>query len=213
MTVSTAPSARRRLALAHAVADDLAAAELHLLAIDGEVLLDLDEELGVGEAHLVAGGRAEHVGIGGAGDAWRAWSGSVIDRLAAVELLRRRQRVDIDVVEAARVDGDHLRPVRHLCRARSSRCRRCEQKRCWIDVRVEACIRSSRPRRRAGGTCRRGHESRSPRRVRRQREQLQVMAVIEIGGDFVADGAALASAGVVPAAISLALLAALRACP
>ena len=34
MTVSTAPSARVRLALAHAVADHLAAAELHLLAVD-----------------------------------------------------------------------------------------------------------------------------------------------------------------------------------
>ena len=54
-----------RLALAHAVADHLAAAELHLLAIDGEVLLDLDDEIGVGEPHPVAGGRAEHVGIGG----------------------------------------------------------------------------------------------------------------------------------------------------
>ncbi len=58
----------RRLALAHAVADDLAAAELHLLAIDGEILLHLDEEVGIGKPHLVARGRAVHVGIGGAGD-------------------------------------------------------------------------------------------------------------------------------------------------
>ena len=49
------------LALAHAVADHLAAAELHLLAIDGEIALDLDEELGIGEANAVAGGRAEHM--------------------------------------------------------------------------------------------------------------------------------------------------------
>ena len=54
------------LALAHAVADHLAAAELHLLAIGGEILLDLDDEVGVGEPHAVAGGRAEHVGIGSA---------------------------------------------------------------------------------------------------------------------------------------------------
>ena len=54
------------LALAHAVADHLAAAELHLLAVGGEILLDLDDEIGVGEPHAVAGGRAEHVGIGGA---------------------------------------------------------------------------------------------------------------------------------------------------
>ena len=59
----------RHLALAHAVADHLAAAEFHLLAIGGEVLLHLDDEIGVGEAHLVADGRAEHLGIGGAGNA------------------------------------------------------------------------------------------------------------------------------------------------
>ena len=58
----------RHLALAHAVADHLAAAEFHLLAISGEILLDLDEKLGVGEPHPVALGRAEHVGIGGAGE-------------------------------------------------------------------------------------------------------------------------------------------------
>jgi hypothetical protein len=62
MTVSTAPSARLRW-LCHAVADHLAAAELDLLAIDRAVGFDLDEELGVGEAHAVAGGRAEHIGI------------------------------------------------------------------------------------------------------------------------------------------------------
>ncbi len=57
------------LALAHAVADHLAAAELHLLAIDGEVLLYLHDQFGIGEADLVTNGRAEHVGIGGAGNA------------------------------------------------------------------------------------------------------------------------------------------------
>ena len=55
-----------RLALPHAVADHLAAAELDLLAIDRAVALDLDDELGVGEPHPVADGRAEHRGIGGA---------------------------------------------------------------------------------------------------------------------------------------------------
>ena len=47
---------RDALALAHAVADHLAAAELHLLAVHGEVLLHLDPELRVGEAHAVADG-------------------------------------------------------------------------------------------------------------------------------------------------------------
>ena len=61
MTVSTAPVGAGRLALAHAVADHLAAAELDLLAIDRAVLLDLDDEVGVGEPHLVADRRPEHV--------------------------------------------------------------------------------------------------------------------------------------------------------
>ncbi len=58
----------RRLALAHAVANDLATAEFHFLAIGRVVLLDLDEEFGIGKTHLVADGRAEHAGIGGAGN-------------------------------------------------------------------------------------------------------------------------------------------------
>ena len=52
------------LRLAHAVADHLAAAEFHLLAVDGEIFLDLDDEVRVGEPHLVAGRGPEHVGIG-----------------------------------------------------------------------------------------------------------------------------------------------------
>src|SRR3546814_16256952 len=50
-----------QLALAHAVTDHLAAAELHFLAVSGEVLFDLDPQLGIGQAHLVANGGAEHV--------------------------------------------------------------------------------------------------------------------------------------------------------
>ena len=49
----------------HAVAGRLAAAVDHLVAVValGEVVLDLDHEVGVGELHLVAGGRAEQVGV------------------------------------------------------------------------------------------------------------------------------------------------------
>jgi len=54
------------LALAHAVADHLAATEFDLLAIDRAVIFDLDDELGVGETQPVAGRRAEHFGIGAA---------------------------------------------------------------------------------------------------------------------------------------------------
>jgi hypothetical protein len=68
----------RRLRLAHAVADHLAAAELHLLAIGGEILLDLDDELRVGEADAVAGRGTEHLGVmrareGGRGQRITGW--------------------------------------------------------------------------------------------------------------------------------------------
>src|SRR5271156_103345 len=53
-----------RLALPHAVADALAAAELALLAIDRAVALDLDDELSIGEPQPIAGCRPEHRGIG-----------------------------------------------------------------------------------------------------------------------------------------------------
>ena len=52
------------LRLAHAVADHLAAAELHLLAIDGEIFFDLDDEIGISQPHAVSRGGPEHIGIG-----------------------------------------------------------------------------------------------------------------------------------------------------
>ncbi len=60
-----------RLRLPHAVADHLAAAELHLFAISGEILLDLDDELRVGEADAVAGRGAEHFRVMRAGEGGR----------------------------------------------------------------------------------------------------------------------------------------------
>src|SRR6516162_1319265 len=54
------------LRLTHTVADDFTAAELHLLTIVREVLLHLDDEIGIGEAHLVADRWAKHLRIGGA---------------------------------------------------------------------------------------------------------------------------------------------------
>ncbi len=66
----------RDLRLAHAVADHLAAAELHLLAISGEILLDLDHKLGVGEPDPVAHSRPEHVGVSAAGKGGRGQRGS-----------------------------------------------------------------------------------------------------------------------------------------
>ena len=53
----------RHLRLAHAVADDLAAAELHFLAVDRVVGFDLHDQFGIGKADAVAGRGAEHGGI------------------------------------------------------------------------------------------------------------------------------------------------------
>src|SRR5262245_44767372 len=55
---------QRRLTLA--VADDLASTELHFVAVDGVVFLDLDQEFGVGKADAVSGGWAVVPGVGGA---------------------------------------------------------------------------------------------------------------------------------------------------
>ena len=62
------PARAGHLGLTHPVPDHLPAPELHLLAIGGQITLHLDPELGIREPHLVAGGGAEHVGIGFAGD-------------------------------------------------------------------------------------------------------------------------------------------------
>jgi hypothetical protein len=59
------------LALAHAVADHLAAAEFHLLAVGGEIFFHLDDEIGVGEADAVTFARPEHIRIDGA--AYSRW--------------------------------------------------------------------------------------------------------------------------------------------
>ena len=49
--------------LAHAVADHLPAAELHLVSVGGEVALDLDEEIRIREANPVADGGAIEIGV------------------------------------------------------------------------------------------------------------------------------------------------------
>ena len=56
------------LGLAHAVADHLATAEFDLLAIESEITLHLDEQLGIRQADAVAGRGPIHVGIGAAGE-------------------------------------------------------------------------------------------------------------------------------------------------
>src|SRR5690606_2597047 len=59
------------LALPHAVADHLAAAEFDLFAIDGQVALDLDDDIGVAQTQTVAGSRAVHLRIIAAGNGKR----------------------------------------------------------------------------------------------------------------------------------------------
>ena len=54
----------QHLSLAHPVADHFAAAEFDLFPVGGQIVLHLDPQLGVGQAHLIADGGAEHVGIG-----------------------------------------------------------------------------------------------------------------------------------------------------
>src|SRR5690606_737877 len=57
------------LTLSHAVADHLASAELHLLAVHGEVALHFEEELGIPEPHAISRRRSEHLGVGFSCDA------------------------------------------------------------------------------------------------------------------------------------------------
>src|SRR5580700_10012414 len=54
------------LRLAHAVAHNLPAPELHLLAIDREVLFHLNNQVCISETHLVANSRPKHLRIRGA---------------------------------------------------------------------------------------------------------------------------------------------------
>ncbi len=61
--VERAASSETPARLAHAVAQHLAAAELALVAVDGGVVLDLRDEIGVAEAHAIAGRRAVDVGV------------------------------------------------------------------------------------------------------------------------------------------------------
>ena len=56
------------LALPHAIADHLAAAEFHFLAIHGEILFHLHHQGGVGQPDTVAHGGTEHLRVGLARD-------------------------------------------------------------------------------------------------------------------------------------------------
>src|SRR5258706_621178 len=56
------------LALSHAVAYHLAAAEFHFFTVDGVIFFDPDEKAGIGETHAIAYRGAEHLGISLAAD-------------------------------------------------------------------------------------------------------------------------------------------------
>jgi hypothetical protein len=106
--------------LAHAVADDLAAAELDLVAVAAalgdEVALDLDEQLGVGEADAVARGGAEHLGVLAAGE------GRHGGLRGADDLSGGGMKVELAVDE--RVEAEDLRGCRRGRRVRRAWCRR-----------------------------------------------------------------------------------------
>ncbi len=53
----------RSALLAHSIAQDLAAAKLALFAVDGVILLDLDDQVGISQADPVAGGRPVHIRV------------------------------------------------------------------------------------------------------------------------------------------------------
>src|SRR3981189_974523 len=79
--------------LAHAAPDPLAAAEFHLLAVDGEILFDLDDEVSVGQPHPIACRGPEHVGIDGTLDLHRPCSAPAASSpLTAPPSLRRGSR-------------------------------------------------------------------------------------------------------------------------
>ena len=54
----------KHLPLSHTVADHFTAAEFDLFAVGGQIIFNLDPQLGVRQANFIAGGGAEHVGIG-----------------------------------------------------------------------------------------------------------------------------------------------------
>ena len=65
ITRSSAPlGARGSRALPHAVANDFAAAEGDLVAIDREILLDFDDQFGIGQPDAIALGRPVQIGVG-----------------------------------------------------------------------------------------------------------------------------------------------------
>ena len=69
MTRSSAPCsalAHGGGTLAHAVANHFAAAEGDLVAVDGEIFLDFDDQFGIGQAHAVARGGAVEIGVSAA---------------------------------------------------------------------------------------------------------------------------------------------------
>ena len=55
-------------ALAHAIADHLAATKGNFVAINRVIVLHFNDQFSVGQAYAVTGGRAEKVGVGAPGN-------------------------------------------------------------------------------------------------------------------------------------------------
>src|SRR5262249_57966930 len=53
------------LRLTHTVTDDFPASKLHLLPVGRKILFHLDDEIGIGKAHLVADRWSEHLRVAG----------------------------------------------------------------------------------------------------------------------------------------------------
>src|SRR5262249_23576725 len=59
------PFGTRTLRLTHAVPNHLTSAKLHLLSVAREVILHLDDEIGIRKADPVSHCRAKHLGVSG----------------------------------------------------------------------------------------------------------------------------------------------------
>ena len=108
--IGRALGARRR-ALQHRLADRLAAAEDGLVAADAVVALDLDPEVGVGEPHLVADGRAVERGVAVAADPHSVPSRRRPGHAPRARRARRaRRRVDTPGSNRTDVPAGHVEP-------------------------------------------------------------------------------------------------------
>ena len=111
--------------LPHPVANDLAAAELRLVAVGRRVVLDPDDEIGVGQADAIAGRRAVVVGVGAAVDLHKTVSGADVKMAMAGPAASSRgvivKRTVHEVVQAVDFARPPSRPGRPIASSPGSK--------------------------------------------------------------------------------------------